>query len=218
MRRRHRTLPQVACCPHFKYLSLPVVVVVVVVVVIMHFAEFGSARLWCFLGEPKAVLNLLPILTRLPTKQDLLFLLMPFSCIWHLRLWWRGGAMSWRTNIFRAFVNNTIYQYGETDEGLRRGNPLSLCADRWAGRFCFVSLTNCSQVCKVASAVAEPRNCRESYSQHGSKPRCLYNALLLSWKLLSPSLTSQQVLNIVYVSLCTSIWKYSPQDSSPLTG
>ena len=91
MRRRHRALPQVACCPHFKYLSLPVVVVVVVVV-IMHFAEFGSARLWCFLGEPKAVLNLLPILTRLPTKQDLLFfLLMSFSFIWHIRLWWGRG-------------------------------------------------------------------------------------------------------------------------------
>ena len=42
----------------------------------------------------------------------------------------REGAISCRINIFEAFMNNTINQYGETDEGLRRGNPLSLCADR----------------------------------------------------------------------------------------
>ena len=46
----------------------------IVVVAITHCAEFGSARLWCFLGGQKAAMNLLPILTRWPTKLDLLLL------------------------------------------------------------------------------------------------------------------------------------------------
>ena len=39
---------------------------------------------------------------------------------------------------FKNLVSVLVYlflifhlKYGETDEGLRRGNPLSLCGDRW---------------------------------------------------------------------------------------
>ena len=55
---------------------------------------------------------------------------MFINTIFSDNLTFKAVAISCRINIFEAFMNNTINQYGETDEGLRRGNPLSLCADR----------------------------------------------------------------------------------------
>ena len=133
------------------------------------FAEWENARLWCFPGEPKAALNLLPISIRWEESQPFsnrifspLFLdSCAFSNVILVKLFWYHKLSSSMERLMKVWGEGTLLHFVLT------GKWISLC---WFMEDIYLEVANVLilwlQVCKVASALAQSRNRRESDSQH----------------------------------------------------
>ena len=133
------------------------------------FAEWENARLWCFPGEPKAVLNLLPISIRWEESQPFSnriyspFFLdgCAFSNVILVKLFWYHKLSSSMERLMKVWGEGTHLHCVLT------GKWISLC---WVLEDIYLEVVNVFilwiQVCKVASALAQSRNRRESDSQH----------------------------------------------------
>ena len=164
-------------------------------------------------------MNLLPILTRWPTKLDLLLLyLLTSKAV-------MGGIFWGFWYVMVCELDDESYQtvWRDWRGSEERQSALHLCRQV---RFVFnlylyfwLGLTICSfQVCEAASAVAEPWDCWESDSQHRGQPRCWNNIMNChKEKMVNLGLNFNNNL-FLWFPLLIGIWKCPHQVSKPLTG